>query len=155
MLNQWALKWHVPQAALDDLCSLTTGPVTPGTMGLTEASVQTRVRARATQRGGMLLRNNVGAYKDQFGNFIRYGLANESKKMNKRTKSSDLIGIYPLTVTPQMVGSIVGQFWSVEVKESCWKYRGNEHEAAQLHFIELVLALGGRAQFCSNEDLLV
>ena len=154
MLDGWAKKWGIPQAAMDDLALLAVGPPRASLAGLTEGSVQTRIRAKATQLGGRLWRNNVGAYKDNHGNYIRYGLANESRAMNMRNKSSDLIGIYPVVIKPEMVGNTIGQFWAIEVKKSLWTYRGDAHERAQLHFINLVLSLGGRAQFCNDEELL-
>ena len=66
---------------------------------------------------------------DQFGRLVRFGLANESKAMNQQYKSADLIGIKPVTVTPEMVGMTLGLFVSVECKRTGWTYKGNAHEA--------------------------
>ncbi len=107
---------------------------------VTEAGVSKRLRLDAAKAGVMLWRNNVGAYFDDNGNFIRYGLANDSAAMNKRVKSSDLIGLKPN-----------GQFICREVKAPGWQYSGTAREKAQLQFIELVLAKGGDAEFSTGQ----
>ena len=52
-----------------------------------------RIRLEAAKQGILLWRNNVGAVKTSDGRMIRFGLANDSHKMNQHIKSSDLIGI--------------------------------------------------------------
>jgi hypothetical protein len=122
--------------------------------GLSEAAVQNNVRLEAGRKGVRLFRNNVGATYDKEGNFIRYGLANESSQMNKAIKSSDLIGIRPILVTPQMVGYRVGVFVAREVKRGDWRYAGDPAEQAQLNFIQLITSLGGDAAFATGEGTL-
>jgi hypothetical protein len=78
---------------------------------------------------------------DERGVPVRYGLANESAKINKIVKSSDLIGI-----------SSQGQFLAIECKRPGWKYTGNEHEAAQLAFITFIHSMGGDAKFVTSAD---
>jgi len=148
-LHDWALRWAIPYDALKEL-SATLGAVIvePSPMsGKSEAAVQAAKRLQASNRGGRLWRNNLGAYLDEHGNFIRYGLCNDTPALNKVMKSSDLIGVYPLRITQEHVGSIVGQFWAVECKAGNWTHVSDDREEAQLAFGRLVVALGGRFEF--------
>ncbi len=115
----------------------------------TEAGVQNRERLRASVAGGRLWRNNVGCLKNEDGAFVRYGLANDSKRINKQFKSSDLIGIQPVVVQPHDVGHTFGLFVAREVKRPGWKYTATEREVAQLAFLTLIESLGGDARFVS------
>ncbi len=73
------------------------------------------VRLRAAELGYHLFRNNVGQLLDKEGRPVRFGLANDSKALNKALKSGDLIGWETITITPDMVGQRVARFLSVEV----------------------------------------
>jgi len=115
-----------------------------------EAKVQTQLRLAAAKRGASLWRNNSGACLDQTGRMIRYGLGNDSKKLNTVWKSSDLIGITPITVTPDMVGTVLGVFTAVEVKGSKWEYSGTDREVGQLNFLTDVQKQGGISMFASS-----
>jgi hypothetical protein len=153
-INSWAEKWRIPAAAIDEMRAalLDSLPHEPAVSAppLSEAGVQSRVRLEASQKGLRLWRNNVGAMYDQNGNFIRYGLANDSKNVNQTIKSSDLIGIRPLK-TPW---GLIGQFVAREMKREGWTYSGTEEEQAQLKFLMLVFFMGGDAQFCTREGTL-
>lgn len=151
-LNEWAKRHDVTPEALAELQALFTAPIdTPNTMnGASEAAVSNAVRLEASRKGVRSWRNNVGACEDKRGRLIRYGLANDSAAMNKALKSSDLIGIRPLLITPDMVGCTIGQFVAREVKRADWKFTGTERENAQLRFLELVVSLGGDACFCND-----
>lgn len=116
-----------------------------------EAHVQSLVRLRAPGAGIRAFRNNVGVLKDERGVPVRYGLANDSPKLNDRLKSSDLIGWRRRTVTPDMVGGVIAQFWSAECKRVGWTYTGTPREVAQLAWIQLVVADGGDAKFTVGE----
>jgi hypothetical protein len=116
-----------------------------------ESTTQKKIRLAYAHAGVTLWRNNVGACFDERGNFIRYGLANETKQMNDHIKSSDLIGIKPVVITQEMVGQTIGQFIAIETKRSGWVYKGKEREVAQLRFINLVKGLGGEAGFCTGD----
>lgn len=155
-LNLWAIKHGVSTAALDELramMGIETDPVY--TMeGLSEAAVKNTVRLEASKKGARLWVNNVGAMCDETGRFVRFGLANDSEKMNKICKSSDLIGLRPVLITPAMVGVIIGQFVARETKHGDWKYTGTKHEQAQLNFLKLVVSLGGDAAFATGEGTL-
>jgi len=150
-LTAWAKRHGVTQAALADLLAMMgVAESAPVKSGKSEAAVQTEIRLAASKLGGRLWRNNVGAGKLEDGSFVRWGLANDSKAMNTAIKSSDLIGILPTVVTPEMVGTTVGVFWSVEVKKEGWRFGGSPREVAQLRWIELVRSLGGVAYFSTG-----
>jgi len=155
-LNLWAIKWGVPFEAVEDLRrqmgAINTDP--PLIHGESEAAVQVRIRLEASLKGGRLWRNNVGGAYTDTGQFIRYGLANESKQMNDKIKSHDLIGLRPVQITATHVGHTIGQFVSREAKPANWKYAGTPREVAQLRFAELVIALGGDAAFATSEGTL-
>jgi hypothetical protein len=70
--------------------------------------------------------------------------------MNSAIKSSDLIGLQPVLITAQHVGSIFGQFVAREVKGPRWRYAGTPREQAQLQFLTIVLSLGGDAKFTTG-----
>lgn len=120
--------------------------------GLSEAAVLARCKVRASKLGGRLWRNHKGAAYLSDGTFLRYGLLNDSQRISDEIKSSDLVGGYPLVITAGMVGQTVCQLWLVECKEGGWSYSGDEHEAAQLKFLELGLAMGARATFAQSEE---
>lgn len=112
-----------------------------------ESGVLSQIRLEASQRGCRLWRNNVGATYTPHGDFIRYGLANDSAQLNKAIKSADLIGIRPVLITPSHIGITIGQFLSREVKHPLWKYTGTDQERAQLAWADLINSLGGDACF--------
>jgi len=152
-LSDWAARWNIPAAALDDLRrTLTDVPAAPGAGS--ESAAQAAIRLEAPAKGCVLWRNNVGAYCDERGRWVRYGLANESKAVNKRVKSADLIGIRPVLILPDHVGSIIGQFISREVKAPGWTYAGTEREEAQARWAEIVTSYGGDAKFATGEGTL-
>lgn len=154
---QWAIRNQVSQQALDELRGiLGTIPVHLPVLSATkdEAYVQSRVRLEAAQKGLKLWRNNVGVLLDARGVPIRYGLANDSARLNKIVKSADLIGWRPLLITIHHVGSYIAQFVSRECKRPGWKYCGDDHERAQLRWVEAVVSDGGDAKFCSGEGTL-
>ena len=126
-----------------------------------EAGVQQYIRLEAANLGVLLWRNNSGVagteghtcskcgnYDPPNGRPVRYGLGNDSAQLNKRIKSSDLIGVTPVVITQEMVGRTLGVFTAVEVKHSDWTGRTlNERETAQLEFITLARSVGAMAGF--------
>ncbi len=149
--NQWAARWAIPPEAIAELADLTGTQFESTTKpALSEAAVQNNVRLAASREGIRLFRNNLGQYLDDRGKPVRYGLANDNKKLNSKIKSSDLIGIKPVVVTPEMVGLTVGIFMARECKAAGWSYKGNKHEEAQLAFINLINSLGGDASFTTG-----
>ena len=158
ILYQWAADWGIPAAALEDYKRRvgidTTGPAPATIEPVSEAAAIAEIRLEASRKGGRAWRNQVGAGKLDSGNFVRFGLCNDSAVMNKNLKSSDLIGPMPRLITPAMVGQIVGVFTAREVKEPGWKYTASGREPAQLAFIELVNSLGGDARFATGTGTL-
>lgn len=114
---------------------------------MNELERQKQIRLYYAQIGVMLWRNNVGSLQDKDGRWVRFGLANDSRGMNKHVKSSDLIGITPVIIGPEHLGKVIGQFTAYEVKSPNWKWKGNERELAQLEFHKLVKAYGGLGEF--------
>lgn len=118
-----------------------------------ETPVAQRVRLLSAQLNMDLWRNNSGAFKDDFGNMIRFGLANDSAEYNKVVKSSDLIGITPIIITPDMLGQIVGVFTAIETKASDWHMTPSDKRAkAQEAFHNIVRRAGGFAGFATSAD---
>lgn len=156
-LITWAVKHHVGYDAIIELRAIwgdrDPGPSAPDDT-TSEAGVQARCILEAPRRGIKLFRNNVGALKAEDGRMVRFGLANDSKRRNEVLKSGDLIGIDPLLITPAHIGRTIGQFVSVECKAPGWRYSGTPRETAQLAWIQLVIAAGGRAKFVTNEGEL-
>lgn len=158
MLYQWAKDWNIPPAALADLMARTgTLPELPQNKepDASESRVQSQIRIKAGARGDFLTRNNVGALLDKRGVPVRFGLMNETKELNKVVKSGDLIGGRRVLITPEMVGRIILQFWSVECKEAAWRFNPNDpHEKAQLAWATYINARGGYAIFANNPELI-
>ena len=123
---------------------------------MSESSVQKEIRLDAAYRNIELWRNNSGACVDTTGRHIRYGLANESKQLNERIKSSDLIGIVPIVITPEMVGKTIGVFAAIECKAENWcgvEACSGEEKAraeAQARFHGIVRKAGGIAGFANS-----
>jgi len=155
-LYSWALRHGIPAEAIDDLRQQfgLDQPTAPPVAGnpTTEEGVSAHVRLAYARAGCMLWRNNLGAMQDDNGRVVRYGLCNDSKAINTKIKSSDLIGITPVVVTQAMVGSTVGVFISIECKKPGWKYTGTDHEQAQLKWIEIVVGAGGYGHFTNGVD---
>lgn len=154
---QWAIRHgvsHVALAELRQLMGIDKSTDAASDSGKSEAAVQTAVRLEASRVGARLWRQNVGACKDDTGRIIRYGLCNDSAALNKRIKSSDLVGIRPVIITPDMVGHTIGQFIAREIKKPSWHYTGTDREKAQLAFGELVISLGGDFAFANSEGSL-
>lgn len=101
-----------------------------------ENEVQAAIRAEAGRLGIYLFRNNSGVLNDADGRPVRFGLGNDSQRLNKAMKSSDLIGF-----------TATGRFVAVECKAPGWKGVRGEREIAQEKFINLVRQNGGIAGF--------
>ncbi len=157
-LTQWAIRHGVSHVALADLQGMLQGesdelPALTGTPP-SEAYVQSAVRLEAADAGVWVMRNNVGACQDKSGRLIRYGLSNDSKQMNERIKSSDLVGIKPVLITHEMIGSTIGQFVGYEIKAGDWSYSGDPHEKAQQRWGAKVISMGGDWKFINRVGML-
>lgn len=162
--DEWAAMY--PDAAID-LAKLTQDLTEPSGQPKsgTESAAQQQIRMAIARLGGLAWRNNVGATPAKTKHIcprcsfvfeetqqpVRYGLANDSAKMNERIKSADVIGILPRIVTLEDVGATIGQFIAIEAKAPGWEYRGGGREAAQMAFLSLVQRKGGKAQFSTGE----
>lgn len=154
-LDLWAAKWGIPPHAIADLRAMYVADTLPAqetdNPKDSEAYVQSECRLAAPRHGMLLFRNNVGALVDDRGVPLRYGLANDSKKLNEKIKSADLIGILRVLVTPQMVGTTLGVFASVECKKRYWQPGEDaKREAAQTEWANLVSTWGGYARITSS-----
>lgn len=151
IFERWAKEWGIHEFAIVDLRNR-MHDMKPGNPKTEEAVVQQQIRLEASRQGARLWRNNNGAAMDKAGRLIRYGLGNDSAKLNKHMKSSDLIGITPVKMTPAHVGRTVGVFTSIEVKKGSWIYKGTERELAQAQWLNLVILLGGIAMFANKKE---
>lgn len=91
--------------------------------------------------GSRLWRNNVGcAWVPTARGLrrLRFGLA---------PGSSDVIGITPVLITAEMVGTTVGVFTAIEVKAPG---RVKRYAPRQRRFIDLIARLGGFAGFATS-----
>lgn len=116
-----------------------------------EGRASQEVRKRASDWKARLLRNNSGVLNDKLGRPVRFGLGNESPKINKIYKTGDYVGWFPVTITPEMVGKTVAVFANLEVKALGFivksDYNPKSREYAQNNFNKLVIANGGIAGF--------
>lgn len=139
-LLQWAERWRVPAEALAELLDMGTVD-DDGADGTSEAKVVRDCRLEGDRLGGVLWRNNSGATFDARKRMIRYGLGNDSKKLNRDYKSPDLVGIAP-----------GGRFIGVECKPPGWKGVRNDREKAQQNFGRHVMSLGGFFTFATGPE---
>lgn len=143
--EEWANRW--PQAAAE-LAQINT-PAAPEPGNGSEARVQAQLRLESVKYGA-LWRNNAGAYNDDTGRQIRYGLGNDSSKFWKNWRSGDLVGLTRVQIAPHHVGRIFGVFTMMEVKHEGWKKPGDERERAQMNCLNNVTQLGGIAGFATS-----
>lgn len=122
--------------------------------GKTEAAAASRaVLTAAREFGSAWWRNNNGAFEDDRGTWVRYGLGNLSKRLNEKWKSSDYIGLTPIIIQPYHVGRRFGIFTAAETKKPGWTLtKGDARGHAQAHFMNTVANLGGIAGFVQSDD---
>lgn len=155
LLDEWAAAWGIPEHAFNDLIQrLALITPQPQRKSNSERAIANHARIAFTRdEGGILWRNNVGAVTDSQGNFFRYGLANDTPEMNRICKSADLIGIRPVKITEEMVGSEIGQFVSREVKAAGWEPgKDKKREKAQATWAKIINTMGGDARFVTGEE---
>lgn len=111
---------------------------------MTESTTQAAVRVEAQRLGVWLWRNNSGVLKDARGVPVRFGLGNDSTRINAKVKSSDLVGIQERT----------GRFVAIEIKPRGWRGVRTDHERAQRAFHDIVRTCGGIAGFVTSVEEL-
>lgn len=120
-------------------------------MAKSENAVASLAQLEASKLGVLTQRNNVGACVDATGRMIRYGLMNESVAVNRKFKSSDIIGCIPVQIQPHHVGQVLGVYAAFETKHEGWKFSEKDERAqAQLNYIKLVRQYGGTAAFITD-----
>ncbi len=115
-----------------------------------ETVIQQQTRLECARNDLLIWRNNVGACLDNTGRMIRYGLGNDSAQLNAVIKSSDLIGITPVTAFLTSTGrwERLGVFTALEIKASGWRQQPSDERAiAQAKFHAIVREAGGFAGF--------
>jgi hypothetical protein len=123
-------------------------------MSKDESTVEQEISIRAKYFNCTLMRNNSGAFKDNDGRVVFFGLGNTSAKRNREIKSSDRIGFTEVIVTPEMVGKKIAVFTAIEVKKESWNpdKKLDEHEIAQNNFLQFITSRGGIAGFVNSVD---
>ena len=132
---------------------------------MSESANQNHIRRVLHERGIRLFRNNRGQLLDKRGVPVRFGLANDTVAEGEQLKSGDLIGWETRLVTPDMVGTHVAVFKSIEVKPDGWKPPGvgpvkdsrgkltaYGHFLGQKNWVDLVNDEGGVAGFMIDPD---
>jgi hypothetical protein len=153
-LKSWGMMHNISAQAMAELEWYLKAPTaTLENEGVgSEAGVAQRCRLKAPHNSGILWRNNVGELPDRCGTPVRFGLANDSKKVNKVTKSSDLIGL----TSVEWHGRTFGVFTAIETKAPKWIFGKNkssaEREQAQLNYINIVRSFGGIAGFATSAE---
>lgn len=118
-----------------------------------ESDVQQLIQIDAVNYNCILMRNNSGALKDIDGRVVRFGLGNISNKHSDKIKSSDLIGLTRITITPDMVGHTVAVFTAIEIKSPTWKSSPTDkRERAQRAFTDWIKNCGGISGFANSVE---
>jgi len=98
---------------------------------LSEQRIQQEIRLAVSHGSARLFRNNTGTLRDQNGRPVQFGLCKGS---------ADLIGWKRVTITPEMVGSTVAVFTSIEVKTPTGRIRPEQQQ-----WLDAVQTAGGIA----------
>lgn len=113
-----------------------------------ESDVQRDIQIEAPKVGARLLRNNIGAYQDDTGRWVHYGVGGKG--------GSDLLGWTQIKVTPEMVGSTIAVMTACEVKGPEWRppKSGKQFERWKLQkqFVAAINQAGGIATVASSVD---
>lgn len=96
-----------------------------------EQQIQQEIRIACGTGDTRLFRNNTGTLRDQNGRPVQFGLCKGS---------ADLIGWKRVTITPDMVGTTVAVFVSIEVKTATGRLRPEQQQ-----WLDAVQAAGGIA----------
>lgn len=118
-----------------------------------EKQVQELIQMEASTKGHRLFINSSGAFQDNTGRLVRFGLGHTTK--NQAFKSSDLIGFTMVTITPDMVGKKLPVFTAMECKKPSWKYAETIREVGQKKFIDVIKTNNGIASFVNSVESYV
>lgn len=105
---------------------------------MSEQRIQQHIRLACSRGPVRLFRNNTGTLRDQHGRPVSFGLCKGS---------ADLIGWRTVTVTPDMVGTQVAVFLSIEVKTPTGRLRPEQQQ-----WLDAVQAAGGIAGVARSVD---
>jgi hypothetical protein len=106
-----------------------------------EQQIQQHIRIACSTGATRLFRNNTGTLRDANGRPVQFGLCKGS---------ADLIGYRSIAITPEMVGTTVAVFLSIEVKTATGRLRPEQQQ-----WLDTVQAAGGIAGVArSVEDAL-
>jgi len=110
---------------------------------MSETPIMRDIMVALSKAGARTFRNNVGVAKfkgdDGKPRYVRYGLCNGS---------SDVIGLTPIVITPDMVGKTVAVFTAVEVKRP----KNKREQEDQQNFVAMVRGRGGIAGFARSVE---
>ena len=98
---------------------------------MSEQRIQQEIRLAISHGDTKVFRNNTGTLRDANGRPVQFGLCKGS---------ADLIGWRTVTVTPEMVGTQVAVFLSIEVKTPTGRLRPEQQQ-----WLDAVQAAGGIA----------
>jgi len=98
---------------------------------MSEQRIQQEIRLAVSKGDTRVFRNNTGTLRDQNGRPVQFGLCKGS---------ADLIGWKRVTITPEMVGTQVAVFLSIEVKTATGRLRPEQQQ-----WLDAVQAAGGIA----------
>lgn len=115
-----------------------------------EKTIQQDIQIESSKHGHKLWQNSSGAFTDNTGRLVRFGLGHTSN--NQSFKSSDLIGFTMVEITKEMVGSKLPIFTAIEVKNSKWKYTETDREVAQKKFMDVIKMSKGIASFVNSVE---
>lgn len=155
--DQWRILYAEAAAQLDKIIVIDADS-TPTADSASETRVQQEIRLSLARQGHLTWRNNVGATPskcDECGapsRPVRYGIANDSKELNDKFKSSDLLLGIKKTIEPKDVGRMILMLGFAECKPTGWvlKGGGRGREVAQANWINFINKNGGFARFASG-----
>ncbi|NDG01274.1 MAG: VRR-NUC domain-containing protein [Synechococcaceae bacterium WBB_32_011] len=105
---------------------------------MSEQRIQQEIRLAVSHGATKLFRNNTGTLRDANGRPVQFGLCKGS---------ADLIGWTTRTITPEMVGTQVAVFTSIEVKTPTGRLRPEQKQ-----WLDVVQAAGGIAGVARSVD---
>ena len=105
---------------------------------MSEQRIQQEIRLAISHGDTKVFRNNTGTLRDQNGRPVQFGLCKGS---------ADLIGWRTVVVTPEMVGTQVAVFLSIEVKTPTGRLRPEQQQ-----WLDAVQTAGGIAGVARSVD---